>query len=264
MPLRSTRLCAAVLLGASAALASCDSEPAGPDSVEFQGVTYVALGNADLRLRGGALEVNQVGASGMDGVRVDAPDGSLDTLNVAIRPLDFGAGAQWGITVYGDVGGVRTSLGRVWAEDIGGGRNSIQAEVAGGFGIDSLVFDYLLGGVLVARSPALPIGTPRWTVLTSAGTTDAGPESVHATREGGVVVIGTDYRSEGLSGGGAPGVGCTAALIQVPFQPTPVCADFVRARPLLPATGGVLPAAGSAEIQGRSIGSFAIVSGDVE
>ena len=128
----------------------------------------------------------------------------------------------------------------------------------------TLVVMCLAGGVLVARSPALPIGTPRTTVLTSAGTTDAGPESVHATREGGVVVIGTDYRSEGLSGGGAPGAGCTAALIQVPFQPTPVCADFVRARPLLPATGGVLPAAGSAEIQGRSIGSFAIVSGDVE
>ena len=56
---------------------------------------------------------------------------------------------------------------------------------------------WIVGGVLVARSPALPIGTPRSTVLTSAGTTDAGPESVHATREGGVVVIGTDYRSEG-------------------------------------------------------------------
>jgi hypothetical protein len=264
MSLRTTRLSATAVLIAAAVLASCDSEPAGPESVEFQGVTYVALGNADLRLRGGALEVNQVGGSGQDGVRVDAPDGALDTLNVAIRPLGFGTGAQWGITVYGDVAGVRTSLGRVWAEDVGGGRNSILAEVAGGFGIDSLVFDYLLGGVLVARSPALPTGTPRSTLLTSAGTTDRGPESVHATREGGVVVVGTDYRSEGLAGGGASGVGCTAALIQVPFQPTPVCADFVRARPLLPATGGVLPPAASAEIQGRSIGSFDIVSGDVE
>ena len=108
MPLRNTRLAATALLIGAAPLASCDSEPAGPDSVQFQGVTYVALGNADLRLRGGALEVNQVGSSGQDGVRVDAPDGALDTLNVSIQPLDFGAGAQWGITVYGDVGGVRT------------------------------------------------------------------------------------------------------------------------------------------------------------
>ena len=122
---------------------------------------------------------------------------------IAAKGLGLGAGEVE--LLAEDARGVRTSLGRVWAEDIGGGRNSIQAEVAGGFGIDSLVFDYLLNGVLVARSPALPVGTPRSTLLTSAGTTDLGPESVHATREGGVVVIGTDYRSEGLSGGGAPG-----------------------------------------------------------
>jgi len=265
MTLRRLLTAPAILCAGAVLISACDGGAAPPASVVFQGVTYHALGQAELSLRAGALEVDQVGSSGADGVRVNAADGVLDSLEVLIESITLGSGANWGLTVYGDVAGARTALGRVWADDIGGGRNSIKTEFAGSLGLDSLIFEYLLDGALVARSPALPVGTPRSTLEASGGTTDKAPQSVHAVREGGVVVIGTDYRDgEAVGGGGTQALGCTVALIDVPFQTEPVCADFVRARPLLPPTGGLMPPAQSAEIQGRLVGRFVITSGVVD
>jgi hypothetical protein len=104
---------------------------------------------------------------------------------------------------------------------------------------------------------------PGFATLTTAGTTDLGPHSVHAVREGGVVVVGTDYRGDALTDGPVAGAGCTAALIVVAFQTDPICADYVRARP--PAAGGApWPNVQSAEITGRSLSRFVITDGALD
>jgi hypothetical protein len=165
--------------------------------------------------------------------------------------------------VFGDIGGVETGLATAWAEDIGNGRNSIQVEFASGIGLDLVVFEYLLGGVLIARSPPVPTGQGVASTAATAGTTNVGPSSVHAVREGGVVVIGTDYREGDGLGGGAAGLGCLTALVQVDFQTEPICTDYVRAVPIS-ATGAAMPDAYRAEIDGRSIGRFIITDGTVQ
>jgi hypothetical protein len=263
MPISSLFTRLAVVFGCAAFLWACDGGPEPLTEVDFRGVTYRALGEAGLRLVGGVLEVSNIGVQGGDGVRVDVEDGELDSLGVEIQPLELGAGARWGITAFGQVGGVRRALAAAWAEDVGGGRNNIQVSFGAGLGLDSLAFEYLLDGVLVVRSPMLPTDAGLTTLVASAGTSDLGPNSVHAVREGGVVVIGTDYRGDGLTGGTPTGLGCTAAVIQVSFQTDVVCADYVRAVPRSSGTTGVPPAT-SAEIEGRRIERFIITDGSVD
>jgi hypothetical protein len=245
-------------------LSSCDggNDPP-PDSVIFNGVTYNALGQARLSVQGGVLVVDNIGTAGADGVHVDVADEELDSLGVLIQPLTLGDAAIWGLAVFGDIQpGVEAELAAAWAEDIGGGRNAIQVSFVGGIGLDQVVFEYYLADSLIVRSPPVPTDNFTSTVA-SAGTTNVGPNSVHAVREGGVVVIGTDYRVEGFAGGGPAGAGCTAALIEVAFQPEAVCADYVRAVPLASGGGG-MPPAYSADVAGRSIGRFVITDGAVE
>ena len=243
-------------------LSACDSSEEPPLSVSFNGVTYIAIGQASLQAGGSVLEVEDIGTGGGDGVRVEPVDGALDTLGVVIQPLGLVNGAQWGLGVFGQVAGVRTRLATAWAEGVGSAGNAIQFEFAPELGIDSLMFEYLLDGVIVARSPNVP-AIAGLNTLANAGTTDATPNSVHAVREGGVVVVGTDYRGEALTDGPTDGAGCTAALIVVPFQPDAVCADFVRARP--PSAGAApWPTVESAEITGRSINRFVITDGALE
>jgi hypothetical protein len=263
MPIPSLFTRFGVVFGCATLLWACDGGAEPPTEVDFRGVTYHAIGEARLRLAGGVLEVSDIGVQGGDGVRVDVEDGELDSLGVEIQPLELGTGARWGITAFGQVGGVRRALAAAWAEDIGGGRNNIQVSFGAGLGLDSLAFEYLLDGVLVTRSPNLPTEAGLTTLVTSAGTSNLGPNSVHAVREGGVVVIGTDYRSDELTGGTTAGLGCTAALIQVSFQPDPVCADYVRAVPRPSGSTGV-PPANSAEIEGRRIDRFIITDGSVD
>lgn len=256
----TTRACA--LFACATLLWACDVGPEPLTSVTFNGVTYNAIGQAELFVIESGLEVSNIGVSGGDGIRADVSDGELDSLGVVIMPLVLGTGSRWGLAVFGDVAGTRTPLASAWAEDIGGGRNSIQVAFASGLGLDSLTFEYLLGGVLVARSPTLPSSDGLTALVASAGTTDVGPHSVHAVREGGVVVVGTDYRGDSFTGGSQAivGAGCTAALIQVSFQPDAVCADLVRAVPRS-SSGLPVPPATSAEIDGRRIGEFVITGG---
>jgi hypothetical protein len=246
------------------ALAGCDngSDPP-PSSVDFNGVTYNALGQATLSVQGGTLVVGNIGTTGVHGVRVEVEDGSLDSLGIEIQPLTFGSGALWGLAAYGDISGARELLAAAWAEDIGGDRNEIEVEFQQGVGIDQVIFEYFLAGVLVVRSPPIPAGNGLTSTVATAGTTNVEPNSVHAVREGGVVVIGTDYRVDALDGGEATGRGCLAALIEVQFQPEAICADYVRAVPLS-ASGTPMPNVTSTETAGRAIGRFVIVDGTVQ
>jgi hypothetical protein len=262
---RLSFLRALVGVGLLSGATGCDGGGTGnppPSSVDFNGVTYHTLGQAVLSVQGGVLVVDNVGTTGFDGVRVESPNGALDSLGVEIQPISLASGALWGLGVYGDVSAQRELLAGAWAEDIGGGRNAIQVEFLTGVGLDQVLFEYYLDGLLVVRSPPVPAADGFSSTVATAGTTNVGPTSVHAVREGGIVVIGTDYRTDGLQGGGAPGVGCLAALIEVQFQPDPVCADFVRAVPLS-VIGTVLPPVSSSEVGGRGIGRFVVTDGTV-
>jgi hypothetical protein len=204
---------------------------------------------------------------------VDAPDGALDTLGVAARPVALPAGARWGLQAFGDVGGTRTALATAWAEATTPGRHRIQIDFAPTLGVRFVVFRYLLGGALVFESPQLPFTpgdglSPGATLLETAGEAGGDPRSVHTTRNGGVVEVGTDYRDteSPLAPGGAHPArkldGCPGVLITASFADGPICADYVIARPVL--AGGAFPTVTSAEITGRSIGQFAITEGTLE
>lgn len=237
-------------------LAACDSADE-PREVTFDGVTYVAVGEAELEVTDAGLVVSNIGTAGGDGVRVERERGLRDA-DVATQPVTIPDGARWGLQIFGALGGERTALAAAWADGTADGRHAINIEFADALGADSVRFEYLLGGVLVARSPSVPLGGLRARAAASGGSTNAKPQSTHATRTSkGVIVVGTDYGSSSSLGGGECPRG--GVPIQTPFPeiPLPLCADFIRTIPLGQA---LYPEVTDLEVTGRSIEGFTITS----
>ncbi len=250
------RIPAFALVGLAAlAFCACDSdESGGGDMVVFDGLTYIATGEAELEVTTAGLVVSNIGPSGDDGVRVERPAG-LRSADVDVQPVVIPNGARWGLQVFGEVAGERTALAAAWADGAADSRHEINVEYADALGVTLVAFEYLLGGSLVYRSPDVPLdGTNRSRAAASAGASRARPGSTHAQRSSkGVIVVGTDYASDAALRGG----GCTAALVETPFPVGEVCTDFVRAIPLVAA---LYPEVTDLELTGRDIGSFTVTS----
>ncbi len=256
------------LLGLAAlALAACD--PAAPGStpdalgrsperrIVFDGVTYIATGSAFLRETDAGLTVESAGdPARRGGVRVDLGAG-LIAANIALQPVELPGGARFGLQLFTDGGGRPRPLAAVWIDgEIGTtGSHTITAEYDDALGVEAVVFEYLLADSLVYRSPPVPLEV-RAAALAAAsgGTTNSQGTSTHATRNSkGVIVVGTDYASGGRAASGA----CRAALIRTPFEIGEVCADFVRAVPLIQQP---LPPPTALAVTGFGVVDFTITS----
>ena len=266
MTVRRTALLVALV--ALLPLAACDSveDIFRPSEVTFNGVTYAALGQAELDTDGEALLVSNIGTSGDDGVRVDRAQGITEA-DFRARPVDIPAGGRWGMQVFGEMDGVRTSLATVWNEAVDAQRHDIQFDFASSLAISTVTIEYFLGGELLYRVPGVPLlaGGGERRRAASGGESDDEPESVHVVRDGPKYVVATDYGGNG--GARSASGGCTGAIVFVDFGSLPVdipssfCTDYVQ---VSPDTQLDFPDATSLEIRARTLPSFALLDGSLE
>jgi hypothetical protein len=263
-PLRALPLLA--VLGAG--LAACDevTDPFIPDEVTFDGVTYAAIGGAELRPEGDGLGVVGPGGSADYGVRV-SPDVDIARAGFSVEPLALPADSRWGVELFGDVGGTRTALATAWSDAVDAERHELLFNFTPATGASTATLEYYLDGALELRVPDVPIagsggagGDARRRVL-NGGEGDGEPESVHIIRDGSTIIIGTDY-----GGSPPPGLarsGCTGTLLALDFPdfPSEVCTDYVQA---IPDTFATADAVSDVEIRARTLSRFTIVDGSVE
>ncbi|HLA63324.1 MAG TPA: hypothetical protein VK610_02775 [Rhodothermales bacterium] len=269
-PLAVRAAALALLFSLPIALTACDGDdPIDPlTQLTFDGITYNVLGGATLTQGSGSFTVGGIGASGNDGVRVTVPDGAIDALDVSVEPVALDAGDRWGMQAYGatPTGGTPTALASAWSDGLGGGRHQINIAFASGLGITHVMFRYFLGDALVLESPPVDFIpgdglTGQQMLVQTAGQGGGDPRSVHTTRSGGTVEVGTDYRDQARPAGSSGD--CTGILITTPFFAEPICADYVVATPLN--LGGVpltFPTIANAEIKGRGIDAFTVTAND--
>ncbi len=249
-----------LLIGLALLLPACDTlkEELFPDEISFDGVTYAAIGQAELFVENAGLVVSNIGTSGNDGVRVEV-EGHLQEADIRTRPVAIPANGRWGLQLFGDLGGARTALATVWHEAVDDETHRIEFDYAPGLGIEAVTLEYYLDRQIVARVPGVPLGAAKdggARRIAPAGHTSAAPQSVHVILVGGVYVVATDH------GGAAPKNGCTGALVEVDFPdvPSPICTDFIRA---VPETTASFPEATSLEVRARTLERFTIEDGDV-
>lgn len=250
-----------VFAGVATALTSCDSNPVpiGPTELTFDGVTYEALGQARLEVTNNSLVVANIGSSGNDGVRVD-PDSSIEEADIRTQPVILPENGRWGMEVFGETSSGRTALATVWNEAVSAEEHDLQFDFAPELGVVDMDVEFFLEGMLV-HSVRIPVdGGGNRSRVATAGRGRGGPTSVHVICVNGELIVATDH------GGEPPRTtqgGCGAELFtNVPGSlEVPICADFVRARPI---SEFAFPDANSLEITGRSISQFVITSGSVQ
>ena len=244
-------------------LASCDTEAVNTNEVTFNGVRLRARGDARFELRNGRLRVTNIGGSGQDGLDVirTAPVLRGDFRTVAV---DVPEGSRWGMTLGGLAGGAMVDLMSVWHDGRARERDEVLFEFNDGLGIPSVYLEYYLADSLVFRSPEIPLNGARRAAV-SGGESNAGPQSVHVVRDGGVIIIVTDYQGSSLDRtDGVDGMGCpNGALIFTPFGlPDPVCTDLVRA---VPTAMQVAPPVSGLRLTGRDLpNGFELTDASVE
>ncbi|MDX1438624.1 MAG: hypothetical protein R3284_01860 [Rubricoccaceae bacterium] len=240
----------------------CDTvettDPPDDGSVEFDGVTYVPVGQAELRQTSDGLVVENLGSSGNDGVRVQ-PDSPVQQADVRVQEVGLPAGAEWGLRVFGQLNGQQTALATAWSESMDGALNQFTFDFAPALAVQFVAMNYYLNGELVF-STELPNNGQSQARETPAGSGEDGPQSVHVIRNGGVLIVATDF------GGEAPKNthGCTAALLEVfdiEGQPRQVCTDYVEAMPI--GEFNSAPDATSYTVTGGDVSSFTITGGSV-
>jgi hypothetical protein len=264
--MKTSRLACTSLLAVSL-LAACDTgeTPDPPDEVTFEGVTYAAIGQAELEETDAGLVVSNIGNSGADGVRVNLASGIAEA-DFRAAPVGIPAGGRWGMQVFGDLDGTRTALATVWNEAVSGTRHEIQFDFAPELEVETVTIDYFLSGVLqlsVPRVPLLGDGAQR-VLAASAGQSDDEPESVHYVRDGPRIVVSTDYGGGSPKRGSAAGecpTGGTPVFLQFAGLPPVVCTDFVR---VTPETETQFPSATSLEISARTLPAFTLTGGSLE
>ena len=86
-----------LIAGAGFVLASCDSadDSFRPTEVTFEGVTYAAIGQAELDVSDDGLLVGNIGSSGNDGVRVTS-DMPIEVADVRTLPVSIPNNGRWG------------------------------------------------------------------------------------------------------------------------------------------------------------------------
>lgn len=258
MPLRSTLLALLFVL----MLSACDSvtEQIFPDEVTVGGVTYAAIGDAQLRPDGNGLVVSNIGASGDDGVRVST-ESRIQEADIRTSPVDIPSGGRWGLQLFGTANGTRTAMATVWNEAIDAERHVIEFDYAPALGVETVTLEYYLARQLVLRVPNVPLASTgarsSSARLATAGTSGDDPTSVHVVLVNGVYIVATDY------GGDAPLQGCAGTLLALDFPDAPaeLCTDYVQA---VPERVEAFPEATSLEVRARTLERFTIQDGSVD
>lgn len=248
---------------AAAILSACDSgttnNPPNNSSAVFNGETYTAIGNAQVRVTSDGLVVDNIGSSGNDGFRIDSST-PIQSGDFLVQEVALPSNGRWGGQAFGTVNGERTALATAWSESRDGEINDYNFDFAQAFDVQYLLFEYYLGGQMVYQLQ-VPNGSGFRSRAAPAGSGTRGPGSVHVIRNGGVLVVATDFSNEEdpLNRNG-----CVAALVEVndPEEgPISICTDYVLATPI---GEFQFPDAESIEVTGRSISSFTITDGSVE
>ncbi len=249
-----------IFVAASIALTSCDSNsvPVRPTELTFDGVTYAVIGQAELAVTGEGLVVGNIGSSGNDGVRV-APDSSIEMADIRTQPVILPANGRWGLQAFGDISSQRTALATVWNEAVSAEEHDLKFDFASELNVAQMEVQFYLEGRL-EYSVQIPVGgAGNRSQVATAGRGRGGPTSVHVVCVNGELIVATDH------GGEPPRTtqdGCGAELFtNVPGSEVPICADFVRARPI---SGIAFPEATSVEITARSVSQFVITEGTIE
>ncbi len=250
-----------VVVGLGIGLSSCDSDSTvlPPTDIAFNGVTYAAVGQADLELTSDGLVVSNIGSSGNDGVRV-APTSAIGMADIQTLPIDLPSGGRWGMEVFGETGSGSTGMATVWNEAVDGGEESIQFDFAPELNVSALILEYFLEGRLQHSATVPANGAGNFSArLTTAGTGAGRRTSVHVICVGGELIVATD--NNGDAPRTLPG-GCGAELLtDVPGADGAICADYVQARPV---TELSFPEVTSLQVTARTIPQFTITDGSVE
>jgi hypothetical protein len=268
MPKSKTPLRCLLLSGALLTLAACDEEVIGPDTVTFDGVTYIAVGRATLDEAAGGLVVGRGDSAAEYGVRVDLDDalgGDLAAADFRVEPVDLPAAGRWGLQLFGDVDGVseRVALATVWNDAVDDTTSAIVFDFAPSIGATTATVEYYLDGQLLYRVPGLPLeGDGARLRAVEVGLTGGLAQSVHVIRDGTRYIVATDYGGEPRT---TPG-GCAGALVRVRFPgfpdiPPEFCTDYVQA---IPDAFEDVEDVTELEIRARVLEAFTLTRGDVE
>ena len=247
-----------LIAGTGFVLASCDTnaDSSRPTEVTFEGVTYAVIGQAELDVSDDGLEVGNIGSSGNDGVRV-TPDMPIEVADIRTMPVHIPDNGRWGMQVFGETSSGRTALATVFNEAVSAKEHDILFDFAPEMNVSLMIVEYYLGGLL-QHSAEVPLDGAgnRSSRAAVAGRGSGGPTSVHVICINGELIVATDYD------GDAPFTGCAGELLtNVPGSKEPVCADFIRARPI---TEMAFPEATSVEITARTLPQFTITDGSIE
>lgn len=239
----------------------CDSTETQPppsgNTIDFNGVTYEPVGNASLRVSSEGLVVENIGSSGNDGFSV-AQETPVQRANFSVQEVTIPANGRWGAQAFGMVDGTRTALTTAWAETEDGETNRFTFDFAPEIQVEMLHMQYFLGGEVVFEMEA-PNNAALRTQIINGGSGSDGPKSVHVIRDGGVLVVATDFGGDPPDGAR----GCTATLLTVMTTiggQQMICTDYMQATPI----GDFdFPDVESVEVTARSVDAFTVTDGSV-